>query len=56
MLYRAHHYLTHFPVLVRAPIGSQTGHFLDANSTDARIGGLSRLQRGDKIQLDVSSH
>ena len=56
MQYRAHRYPAHFPVLVRAPIGKETAHVLDVNNTGARIGGLRRLRRGDKIQLDVLSH
>ncbi|MFT6944266.1 MAG: hypothetical protein ACJASZ_000315 [Yoonia sp.] len=51
MQYRAHRYPADFPVLVRAPIGNQTEHVLNVNSTGARIGGLHRLRRGDKSSL-----
>lgn len=56
MLYRPHRYQTHFPILVRAPNGSQNGYVLDVNCAGARLDGLHGLGRGDKIKLDVLSH
>ncbi|MDB4254544.1 PilZ domain-containing protein [Yoonia sp.] len=56
MQYRSHRYPTQFPLRVQTRQGSQQGEVVDVNHSGARLTGLKRLSRGDKIQLDILSH
>lgn len=56
MQYRSHRYPTQFPIRVLTPHGIQQAHVIDVNQSGARLTGLTRLKRRDKIQLDVLSH
>jgi hypothetical protein len=55
MQYRQHRYPTQFPINVRTPRGPQKGEVIDVNHSGARLTGLTRVNRGDKIQLDILS-
>ena len=54
--YRSHRYPTQFPLKVGTLHGSQQGEVLDVNHSGARLTGITRVNRGDKIQLDILSH
>ncbi len=56
MLYRSHRYPTQFPIKVRTPQGPQQGEVVDVSHSGARLTGLMRMKRGDKVQLDILSH
>ncbi len=56
MQYRSHRYPTQFPLRVQTRQGSQQGEVVDVNHSGARLTGLKRLSRGDKIKLDILSH
>lgn len=55
MKYRPHRYNTQYPVEVRTPAGQQKAKVLDVNNTGARLEGLSDVQRGNKVQLNILS-
>jgi hypothetical protein len=55
MQYRQHRYPTFYPVNVRAPRGAQRGEVIDVNHSGARLKGLTGVNRGDKIRLDILS-
>ena len=56
MKYRSHRHLTQYPVNVHTPNGPQRCEVRDVNHSGARLIGLSNLNRGEKIQLDILSH
>ena len=56
MQYRPHRYLTHFPVKVHTSQGIRQGAVIDVNYAGARLAGIPRLNRGEKLQFDVLSY
>ena len=56
MQYRPHRYQTQFPIVVRTSTGPEQARIIDVNNEGARLTGLRRLIRGEKLALDVLSH
>ena len=56
MQYRPHRYQTQFPIVVRTSTGPEQARIIDVNNEGARLTGLRRLIRGEKLSLDVLSH
>jgi hypothetical protein len=54
--HRAHRFPAQFPVQIRTPYGSQSGLIVDVNHAGAQVKGVKRLNRGDKLQINVLSH
>ena len=56
MQYRPHRYLTDYSVTLQTPEGRRNANVRDVSNGGARLTGLTGLERGDKVRLDVLSN